>query len=149
MLKNYTSQIPASRSICFIENKLVTHGAKKIQKLYDDKQRLSSICFAIAIEGQEVYFKLPARVQNCEKILEANLSRRARPETRKKIPAQAERTAWKILADWTDAQFAMIDLAQIETLEVFMPYVFDGKQTYYEALKETGYKALLPGKVER
>ncbi len=149
MLKNYTSSVPAARSQMFIERKLVQHGAVRILKTYDkDRQRVNAMCFALTIDGVDVHFKLPARVENCEAVLRANLSSRARPETRKKIPDQAERTAWKIVSDWVEAQMAMIELAQIEVMEVFMPYIFDGKQTYFEAVKKKGYKALLSGSCE-
>ena len=145
MLKNYTSTISAARSQAFIEKKLVQHGARAIQKTYGPDGRVDAMCFSMHIEGREVFFKLPVRVANCEEVLRANLSSRARPETIKKIPDQAERTAWKIESDWVEAQMAKIELAQIEVMEVFLPYVFDGKQTYFEILKEKGYKALLPG----
>lgn len=145
MLKNYTSSVPASRSQAFIERKLVQHGARAIQKTYGPDGRVDAMCFSIPIEGRDVFFRLPARVSNCEEVLRANLSSRARPETVKNIPDQAERTAWKIVSDWVEAQMAMIELAQIEVMEVFMSYIFDGEQTYFEALKKKGYKGLLPG----
>lgn len=35
-------------------------------------------------------------------------------------------------------------LKQVEFLEVFLPYAWDGKQTYFEAMKANQYKALPP-----
>lgn len=130
--------------MAFIESKLVQNGARKIQKTYDPDGRVDAMCFSIPIEGREVYFKLSARVSNCEAVLRANLSSRARPETVRKIPDQAVRTAWKIVSDWVEAQMARIELAQIEVMEAFMPYIFDGTQTYFESVKHRGYKGLLP-----
>lgn len=143
-LKNYTSTVPASRSISYIEAKLVKHGARHILKTYEVDGRINALCFSVVFDGKEIPFKLPARVAQCEQILRADLSPRCKPETRKKVPEQAERTAWKILADWVDAQMAMIELAQVELLEVFLPYVFDGSknQTYFEVLKDNKFKAL-------
>ena len=93
-----------------------------------------------------MFFKLPAKLAECEKVLLANLSPRTRSETKKKIPQQAERTAWKILLDWVEAQMAMIELSQVEVLQVFLSYVYDHqkKQTFFEQIKEKKYKALLP-----
>lgn len=147
MLKNYTSGTPAERSIIFIENKLVCHGARQILKLYDDKNQVTGLQFSIPVNGIDLPFKLPARLEQCERILMGNLSSRARPETKKQIPAQAARTAWKILADWVEAQMAMIELAQIEVIEVFMPYLYDTQKqrTLFEIMKERGFKAMLPG----
>ncbi len=149
-LKNYTSSVPATRSISYIETKLAQNGAREILKLYDDNCRVTGICFVVPLNGQDMPFKLPAKIAECENVLRANLSPRARPETRKKVIQQAERTAWKILSDWVEAQMAMIELAQVEIMEVFLPYVYDyrRKQTYFERLKERGYKALLPGNTQ-
>lgn len=146
MLKNYTSSQPASRSIMYIESKLVQHGAMHILKTYSPDGRVASICFTMNIDGNDINFKLPAKIDACEKTLLSNLSARARPETRKKIPQQAERTAWKILQDWVEVQMAMIELSQTEVLEVFLAYVFDttSQTTFFETIKDRKYKALLP-----
>ncbi len=146
-IKNYTSQVPASRSISYIEGKLAQNGARKILKLYDEHGKVIGMCFEIPIDGVNIQFKLPSNVAKCEKVLLAGLSSRAQPVTRKKIPQQAERTAWKILSDWVEAQMAMIELSQVEVMQVFLSYVYDGQkdQTLFESMKERGYKALLPG----
>lgn len=148
MLKNYTSQIPVSRSVLYIEEMLVKNGARNILKEYDPNGRIDGICFLIPMNGRDVPFRLPAQIANCERVLLSGLSRRARPETRKEIPKQAERTAWKILSDWVEAQMAMIELAQVEVMEVFMPYlIFDPvtRQTFYQAAKADNFQKLLPG----
>lgn len=144
-LKNYTSSVSVSRSIAFIEDKLAKSGARDVLKRYDDDQRVASIMFTIPMDGNDMPFKLPARIAECERVLIGMLSSRARPETRRKIGAQAARTAWKILSDWVEAQMAMIELAQVELMEVFLPYLYDpvNEQTYFEKMKERGYKALL------
>jgi hypothetical protein len=144
-LKNYTSNVSVDRSIAFIERKLVVNGARDIMKQYNPDQRVESILFMIPIDGVEMVFKLPARLKACERVLEGMLSQRSKPATRKKIPAQAARTAWKILSDWVEAQMAMIELAQVDVMEVFLPYAYNPatQQTYFEAMKERGYKGLL------
>jgi hypothetical protein len=149
-LMNYTSTVPASRSISYIEAKLAGHGAKQIVKYYDEGCRVSSIAFMMMMEGIEIPFKLPARVEKCELVLKSRV-RKPRADTFKRIAEQAERTAWKIVSDWIDAQMAMIELSQVEFMEVFLPYLFNctKNQTYFESIKERGYKALLPGFVEK
>ena len=146
-LKNYTSQVSAQRSISFIETKLAQHGARQIVKQFTMDGRVSGILFSLDIEGQEVPFKVPAKVDECAKILTNQLSSRARPETRKKIPKQAERTAWKIASDWIEAQMAMIELAQVDIMEVFLSYVYDPAKeiSYFDALKKTGFKHVFLG----
>lgn len=146
MLKNYTSTVPADRSIAYIEKTLAQHGASMIVKLYDDDGEVTAIAFEVECQGKKLAFRLPSQIEACAKTLEANLPRRARPETVRRVGEQAARTAWKILADWVDAQMAMIDLAQVEMLEVFLPYTYDHlkQQTYFQSIKARGFKALLP-----
>ena len=151
MLKNYTSQIPVLRSVQGIEAKLIYHGANNILKEYGKDRQLSGICFDLSINGKTILFKLPARVQNCNNILYAQI-RRPNSGTEKKVKEQAERTAWKILSDWVDIQMSMIELQQTEIMEVFLPYVYDpsSKTTFFEQLKEKKFKGLLgTGNVEK
>lgn len=93
MIKNYTSQVPASRSIKRIEDMLIVHGARNILKTYDDDGQLSGICFQLAVDGQVIPFKLPARIENIERLLNAQIKRPTNA-TYERIKAQAARTAW-------------------------------------------------------
>ena len=90
-------------------------------------------------------FKLPAEVEACENVLKSNI-KRPRADTYKRIAAQAERTAWKIIADWVDAQMAMIKLSQVDFMQVFMAYLYDPAkmQTFYQIVKQKGFQKLLP-----
>lgn len=62
-IKNYTSTVPASRSVARIEDCLVKHGAKNIIKIYDSK-KLTGIAFVVSINGKDIPFRLPARIDN-------------------------------------------------------------------------------------
>jgi hypothetical protein len=50
---------------------------------------------------------------------------------------QSERTAWKLIQDWVEVQLSMISLKQADFVQVFLPYVWNGQRTYYQALKES------------
>lgn len=143
-MKNYTSSISADRSIAYIENKLAEHKATMIVKMYSPAGKVDAICFTVRLGEVDMPFRLPSQVAACGRTLRANM-RRARPETLRKLGEQAHRTAWKILADWVDAQMAMIELSQVELMEVFLPYVYDikRKQTYFQAIKARGFAGLL------
>jgi hypothetical protein len=147
-LKNYTSETPATTSISRIETKLAVSGANQILKMYDKDGIVEGIAFIMPINGSGMSFKLPARVKECEQILKSKI-KRPRENTYKKIAKQAERTAWKIVLDWVEAQMAMIELSQVEFIEVFMPYLYDHSQnkTYFEIVKEKGFQKLLPAAV--
>jgi hypothetical protein len=140
MIKNYTSDVPAVRSMNHIEKRLVQNKAKSIMKTYGPDGTLSAIAFIMPTNGKEFPFKLPARIDRVEKTLLAQV-RRPRKETFTRIKQQAERTAWKILADWVDIQMALVELDQAEISEVFMPYLYNHKkeETLFDQWKSNGF----------
>lgn len=143
MLRNYTSSVPASRSVSHIEDMLVRHGATDIYKKYSQEKKLEAISFMLCIQGRRIPFKVPARTENVEKVLRG-MVRKPKAETFKRIAEQAERTAWKLVSDWVDVQMSLIELKQVDIMEVFLPYVYDvaKDQTFYEKLLGTNFKAL-------
>lgn len=143
-LKNYTSEVPAHRSMSTIEKNLVDAGATDISKKYEEGI-CRAITFRMLINQQPLFFKLPAQVDACFKVMWAEV-KRPRPETKGNVIRQSEMTAWKIVCDWVEVQLSMIRLDQCEALQVFLPYVYDpsSDQTFYDKLKGTGFKALLP-----
>lgn len=147
MLKNYTSSVRVEQSVLMIEMMLARRGASQILKSYDPKGNPVGVSFLIPVRGVDLTFRLPSRVETCRKVLLENMSPRSRtkPEMVRKVSDQAARTAWKILLDWTEAQMAMIELAQVDLAEVFMPYLLDrvSNRTMYEVLSERGFKAML------
>ena len=144
-LQNYTSGISADRSTAFIQRQVIDRGAKYVQLELGDNKEVVAISFQLAVSGKDVQFKVQANITACTQKLEAMLTPRSRPETRKKIPKQAERTAWKILADYVEVQMTMIDLGQKDMMEVFLADVYDpaSQQTFYQNLKAGDFKRLL------
>jgi hypothetical protein len=142
-IKNYTSEVPASRSVNHIEDRLVKHGAKNILKIYNEDKKLSGVAFIVSINGKEMPFRLPARIERVEKHLRESILR-PRKGTLEKVKDQAERTAWKLLSDWVDIQMSLIELDQVELLEVFLPYIYDyeKERTFFEGMKSDGFKML-------
>ena len=142
-LKNYTSSVPANTSIAHIENKLAVYGASTISKWFDSDGRTAGLYFVLITNTIAMTYKVPANVNKVEKRFLAN---RARPPKTKvdqdRVRDQAERTAWKIMSDWVDIQLSLIDVDQVEASEVFLPYIFDGQETYYEHLKNSNFKGV-------
>lgn len=161
-LKNYTSEVPTSQTIYRIEQVLIRCGVTGITKEYGPQAEITAIRFHIPIMGRETTIRLPA---NIEKALDAlwldyvdgdQVSADGQaidyPRNKKKVRndflAQAERTAWRLIQDWVEVQMSMIAMQQAETAEVFMSYIWDGKQTLYSRIKDSGFRALLPEKAE-
>jgi hypothetical protein len=145
-LKNYTTEVPAVRSIDNIEKLLVEFGCSNIMKEYGDLKPLPgkvcvSISFIIDIDGNRLPFKLPANVEKVAKWL----SKQKPATSDKSIAEQANRIAWKQQHEILHLQLGQIEMNQIEKLEVFLPYLYNvsTNRTYYQQIKEGGFKALL------
>lgn len=144
-LRNYTSEVPAERTIGNIESRLAAAGASGISKLYGINKRVTSIVFHIDLGNRQISIRVPANVGACFETMWKEYSlkhRRYQEGAKARLMAQAERTAWRIVEDWIDVQISMIHMKQAEFLEVFLPYVWDGKQTLFETTKAGGFKAL-------
>lgn len=144
MIKNYTSTVPVERTITRIEMELIEGGAIGIQKEYNDGA-LKAISFSVlAPEKRLISIRLPADVEAVYEIFKSQ-SKKPRPGTLDNLHAQAERTAWKLIQDWVEIQMSLIKMRQVEFLQVFLPYMWNGKETFYATLKQGGFKMLTQG----
>lgn len=141
-IKNYTSEVAVSKTISRIEEILAAAGAKAIGKNYE-AGKLASITFQMEMNGRDLLIRLPANPQAVYESLRKEC-KRPHTGTLERLREQSERTAWKIQQDWLEIELTQMQLNQKEPLQVFLPYVWDGERTYYQALKESKFKALLP-----
>ena len=148
MIRNYTSSISAEKSVARIEAMLVAAGVKQVLKIYSQSEdhSLEGIVFEYKLANTDrfVSIKLPARVEQIENLLKAKIKRHT-DSALANIKEQAQRTAWKLLAEWVEINIALVELQQIDLLEVFLPYVYNNfsKQTYYETLSKNAFKQLM------
>lgn len=161
-LKNYTSDVAVHVTIGRIEQVLLRCGVTGITKEYGAASKIVAITFHIDIHGagQRVAIRLPADEKKAQealwldyvgtdKLTNCGTELCYNPRKRKKkadFAPQAERTAWKLIQDWVEVQLSMIQLKQAEFEQVFLPYVWDGRQTFYARLKDEGFRAMLPEK---
>lgn len=145
-IKNYSSTADASRSMAKIEELLVEIGATNINKQYVEKvcTGITFLLFDLQLQ-QTLPFHLKAQVEECFNVLWQDV-KRPRPETKAAIQQQANRTAWKILSDWTEVQCTMILLGQAKPLQMFLPFMYDMKtnETLFDKVS-TGKVKLLQG----
>lgn len=142
-LKNYTSSIPAHQTISHIEAYLASAGVTGISKQYDNGQP-SAIFFHIDLPPSNYTVRLPARVSDVLEFLWQDYCSKTRRPRKEKADflEQASRTAWAIQRDWVQIQISLIKLKQADFLEVFMGFLWDGKQSYYQALEGSKFKQL-------
>ena len=143
-IKNYTSEVPTERSVENIEKLLVQIGASHIGHFYD-QQDLAGIVFNINIHNQSFNFKLPANPEGIYRALLQERKHKMNKKAEEKYRSQANRTAWKLLHEWVHIQLSLIESNQAETLQIFLPYAFNGKETLYEKFKNNGFRALTEG----
>lgn len=120
MLKNYTTQISAYKTIGEIMGILAKHGATRIAQDFDNG-KVVAVCFAINTPFGEQSVRLPANVNNVMKVLQ-----------KQKVPtdyARAEMVAWRIVKDWIDAQMAILESDMVSMSEIFFPYMLNNPTT--------------------
>lgn len=133
---NYTTTIDAHKTLAEVQAKLAKKGARAIMIGYENGLP-TSLAFEFVtsasggIQRGPLRYRLPCRH---EAIL-ALLRREAQPRYR--TPQHALNVAWRILKDWCEAQFALIDAGMVAPDEVFLPYMLtsapDGPElTMYE-----------------
>lgn len=161
-LKNYTSEQPVSQTIFKIEQILIRCGVHAIQKEYRQDGSVTALTFTITLSGGSPWpIRVPADVEKALDALWKNYvgddkltpDGKALEWSRKKLKResfrdQAERTAWKIMQDWIEVQMSMIQMQQADWRQVFLPYVWDGKRSYFDRLVDTRFAGLIPEKTD-
>lgn len=147
-LKNYSSTVPASQTIATIEAFLAECGVSSVFKQFEDKIPVA-IFFQVelpAINGAPRRFtvRLPAKVNDVQEYLWRDYCRNHRRliKSKQDLAEQAARTAWKIQRDWVEVQMSLIKLKQADFLEVFMGFIWNGEQTFYQQIQAGQFKQL-------
>jgi len=143
-LKNYTSNVPASTTISHIEAYLASCNVSGISKQYEGGVPIA-IFFHVEFPNNQRYtIRLPAKVNEVHDYLwKEYVTNRKQPRLKKEdFLDQAARTAWKIQHDWVQVQMSLIKLKQADFRELFMAFLWDGKQSYYQSLAHGGFKQL-------
>lgn len=126
-IKNYTTSVPANRSIEEIQTSLVKHGA--IGVLYEYEKgtgRINALKFKLAIKGVDIGFSLPVNWRRFQECLKRDGVARSNDED------YVYRVAWRNIRDWVLAQMALYETEIVELPQVFLPFAVakDGKTIY-------------------
>jgi len=123
-IKNYTTKIGVGQSIGEIQDALARNGARKIMVDYGEDGEPIALTFALMTSNGMQGFQLPANMAGVACVFEKQKVKGDRE--------QVVRTAWRNIRDWVMAQMAFIEAGNVQTDEVFLPYLTDGKRTLYE-----------------
>jgi hypothetical protein len=142
MIKNYTSEVSAIKSIQHIENRLIEYGAKSVLKICENGKTIG-IGFVIEINKNDIPFRFRARVKEVTEKF-AKKIKKPQKGTLENVKAQAERTAWKIMADDVDIQLSLIEIDQKDFVEAFLSSVYNYKEdrTFFEKVKDNNFAQL-------
>ncbi len=134
-IKNYTTIVPASRSIEEIQTALVAHGASGVFYEYEQGTgRIEALKFILMIEGKKVGFALPVQWRRFQAVLKKQEVRRSDDED------YCYRVAWRDIRDWVLSQLALYETQIVELPQVFLPFaVGKGGRTVYEQVQAGGF----------
>jgi hypothetical protein len=139
-LKNYTTGVSAIRTIGEIEQILASLGATSIMKDYFGDGRVSGLSFKLTIKERQMAIKIPVEIEKATAILiEQDAMKKKNDIWRQQ---QSERVFWRIIKDWLFSQFSLIEIGQAKPEQIFLPYMWNGRETLYEKLEKSGFKAL-------
>lgn len=147
-LKNYTTSIPASRSIAEIQEILVKFGAQNIMLDINDN-RVTDIKFLYKLGTVLLPFKLPINVENTVDFLWNQYSRKSSRgrKSRKDFYDEAERISWRIGRDWIHSQVSLLAIDAVELIDVFAGYLMTNTETgetLADKIKSGSLDKLLP-----
>ena len=114
-IKNYSTAVSPNKTILEIQILLAAKGAEKIMIDYRNCKPVG-ITFLLKTANVDMPIKLPARIENLERVFEGLVPKGKEKE-------QAERTGWRNIKDWIDAQIALIETEMVSMEEVFFPYL--------------------------
>ena len=129
-LANYTTSVPAIKSVGEIQGILVAHGAKSILINYADNGVVESLSFIVKTPYGDMPIRLPTDAKAVLRLMEEQ-----RVPRRYLTYEQAVKVAWRIVKDWVRAQMAILETEMVKMEQIFLPYmaVSDDK-TLYDAM---------------
>lgn len=118
-----TTEVPAAKTASEIQYELMRMKARFVTNEFDASGNIIAMrfCLASGADGAEIWYRLPIRVHHVQIAMRRIMGRM--PEA-----GQAERTAWRQVLRWIQAQFALIEVDQSTPFEVFMPYMLSSEE---------------------
>lgn len=126
-VRNYTTTKPAAQTIGEMQANLAKHGAARIAVDYNTTGPCA-LGFTLNTPHGPRHFTMPVNVDAVERLLirefDAGKFASGR-QGRAKVTShdQAERVAWRVMADWLDAQLTLVAAQMADLSIVMLPYL--------------------------
>ncbi len=121
---NYTTKVPAEKTVALIMQKLVEFGVRNVSLDYDEKKNASGIQFTFLLpDGKPLLFRLE---ENSPGVLKA-LNNAANVPQKLCTIEHARNVAWRIKKDFIEAQLALVEAGIASLPEMFIGDLVDKK----------------------
>lgn len=143
---NYSTTIPASRTVGECQAILADAGASAVAVMYEDKQPVG-LSFRLDTPAGSRDFAMPVNVDGVQRMLAGATVKAHISRSQLTSREHASRVAWRVVKDWLEAQLAIIAAGMASLDEIMLPYMelAPGKTLYAAYLEQNGPSALLPG----
>lgn len=136
-LLNYTTTINANRTIAEMQAMLVRAGATSVTLHYGPDQRPSGIEFVVGTKYGPQMFRLGVDVRAVQMLLAKQRTRGSLADRMQFVREQAERTGWRVVRSWLEAQLAMVEIGLASLDQVMLPYMLMApEKTVYDAYQD-------------
>lgn len=131
-IKNYTTKVPADRSIKEIQDTLIKHGATSFLFNYEKGTgRIEALKFILEMKEQKIPFQMPVNWRLFQAVLKQDRVARWNDED------YCYRVAWRVVRDWIMAQMALYETQMVTIPQIFLPYaVTKNGKTMFENVAE-------------
>lgn len=135
-LLNYTTTIPAGKTIGEMQTALAKAGATSIAVHYTAGSP-AGLTFSLTTKYGPQLFTLPVDVPNVQKVLRRQRSAGGMSRVKFESSEHAERVAWRISKTWLEAQLALVAVQMATIDQVMLPYMHVGPdKTLYAAYQD-------------
>lgn len=138
-IMNYTTRIPAQKSLGEITTLLAKNSATEIMTTFDADGQPNGLRWRVRTPNGPTAFAMPV---NIDAIFQTMTRDRVHVRDADARRVQATNTAWRIIKDWVEVQLALLQTEMVEMEELFLPYMLWGDRTVYQALQAGELPAL-------
>lgn len=126
---NYTTRVPALKTVGECQTALVEHGARSVTTLYSPTAQPTALAFTLTTPHGDRPYTLTLDIEAMRRQL-ARESRDKGAHSKAKMTIQnftgeahAADVTWRVAKDWLLAQLAMVAAAQVPIEEIMLPYL--------------------------